>query len=403
MKASMHPTMKSTVLILVAAAVFGLAPAAFAQDKSGQEPLVRELLQRLDAQDAANAELRRRVAALEALHPPSAPLPPQEAPAAPDLADVEETAGRLEERMDALARINGYYDFEFFRDGQPGTVNEFRQHHMFLDFSKEYQKFRVMSELEFEYASLLQGGPGAQTADNRGEVSLEQTWAEYTASNALTVRAGFILTPTYWNVNHYANVTASTRMPLMVRNVFPESFVGVMGYGTKYWGGLGVGYTAYVSNGEGAQFGQHDDNSTKAVGGGLKFELPTHGVLDAFKFNFTGYADTPAQQTRTRTWGLESQVQRGSFELLFEFAERHAVEDRSGAYVQPSYRLTDRLKAFYRYDRLFTVHEGLTEANTWGVNLRPIEPVSLKFEFFRTTRPGTRSFNGIASSLAVAF
>jgi hypothetical protein len=392
--------------VFVAAAVLGIAPAALAQDAgtavslqvpaAAQDQVIQELLRRLDAQDAVNAELRRRVVALEALLPSTAPP-------APDLSTIQETGAHLEERLDALPRINGYYDFEYFKDGMPGSVNEFRQHHMFLDFSKEYQKFRVMSELEFEFATHMAAGPGASTDGDRGELSLEQTWAEYVASNELIVRAGFILTPTYWNVNHYANVTASTRMPLMVRTVFPESFVGVMGYGTKYLGNMGLGYTAYVSNGEGPQFGEHDDNSAKAIGGALKFDLPTRGALDSFKFNVTGYGDTPAHGTRTRTWGLESQARRGPFELLFEIARRRAVENRRGEYLQPSYRLTDRLMAFYRYDRLFTAADGETRANTWGVNVRPIPPVSLKFEFFRTNQRSTGGFNGIASSLAVAF
>lgn len=386
-----------------------MAPGVFAQEMSAtapsspaqvvaQEQLVRDLLQRLDAQDAANAELRRRVTALEALLPPSAPAPPQAA--ALDPASAQEALVHLEERVDALPRINGFYDFEYFKEALPGTFNEFRQHHVFLDFSKEYRKFRVMSEVEFEYATHLGGPPGEPT---RGELSVEQTWAEYVASNALTVRAGFILTPNYWNVNHYASVTTSTRQPLMVRNVFPESFVGIMAYGTKYSGDLGVGYTAYVSNGEGTQFGEHDDNSAKAVGGALKFDLPTRGLLDTITFNVTGYSDTPAHGKRTRTWGLESQARRGPFELLFEFAHRRAVEDRRGEYVQPSYRLTDKLMAFYRYDRLFTALEGETQANTWGINFLPAAPIRLKFEFFRSRPPGTRGFNGVASSLAVAF
>jgi hypothetical protein len=406
--------MRSTIRILVAAAVLGLAPATFAQDTSstasgdlaqtsaGQDQVIRDLLQRLDAQDAVNAELRRRVTALEALLPPSSSsTTPSLSPL--DLAAVEETDRHLEERLDALPKITGYYDFEFFKDGLPGTFNEFRLHHMFLDFFKEYQKFRVMSEIEFEFATHMTAGPGGPSKGDRGELSLEQTWAEYVASNALTVRAGFILTPNYWNVNHYANVTASTQIPLMVRNVFPESFVGVMGYGAKYWGNLGIGYTAQVGNGEGAQFGERDDNSSKAVGGSLKFTLPTRGALDTFKLNVLGYVDTPAHQKQTRTWGLESQAQRGPFELLFELARRRAAEDRSGEYVQPSYRLTDKLMAFYRYDRFFVAGEGTRHSNTWGVSLHPIAPVALKFEFFRSRQPNGLSFNGVASSLAVAF
>ena len=41
---------------------------------------------------------------------------------------------------------------------------------------------------------------------------------------------------------------------------------GVMAYGMKYRNNLGVGYTAYVSNGQGVDFGERDDNSAKAVG-----------------------------------------------------------------------------------------------------------------------------------------
>ena len=217
---------------------------------------------------------------------------------------VDEPTVRLEERLDAMPRINGYYDFEYSKDDAPDTFNGFRQHRVFLDFFKEYRKFRVMSEVEFESAALVSGGRTGLDEPERGKVSVEQTWAEYAHSDALTLRAGFILTPNYWNVNAYANVTASTRMPLIVRNLFPESFVGVMAYGTKYWDNLGVGYTAYVSNGQGVDLANSDDNGAKAVGGVLGFELPTRGVFKTLKINATGYADTPAEGKRTRTWGL---------------------------------------------------------------------------------------------------
>jgi hypothetical protein len=95
------PFFTKPVRILVAAAALGLSQAAFAQDQGpaapsseralvGQEQLVRELLQRLDAQDAANAELRRRVAALEALLPMSASAAPPQETSAPALATVDE-------------------------------------------------------------------------------------------------------------------------------------------------------------------------------------------------------------------------------------------------------------------------------------------------------------------------
>jgi hypothetical protein len=159
-----------------------------------------------------------------------------------------------------------------------------------------------------------------------------------------------------------------------------------------------------VSYGESAAFAQHDDNEAKSVGGVLMFNLPTRGLFDRAAIAVNGYADTPGEGERTRTWGLEAETHRGKFEMLLEFARRRAVEDRSGVYVQPSYRFTDRLTTFYRYDRLAVGLAGATEANTVGINVRPIPPVSLKFEYFRTRKAQSRTlFNGIASSLAVAF
>jgi len=377
-----------------------------------QDQIIRELLRRLDAQEAVNAELLRRLAALEAVQkgalPPAAtPAATPEAPPVPPieerLAAAEETAERNRGLIDAMPKLIGYYDFEFFREGEPGTFAEFRQHHVFLDVLKEYEKFRVLSEFEFEYAPLLDGRGGQQIREARGEVSIEQAWAEYTTSDAFILRAGFLLTPNYWNVNHYPNVIVSTRPPLMVRNVYPESWVGIMAYGAKYWGGFGLGYHVYAHNGESADSGRHDTNNAKAVGGVLTFDLPKHRLFDTFKIGVNGYVDTPANNLeRTRTWGLESQLRRGPFEVLAEFARRRAVENRSGVYLQPSYRVSSRWLAFYRYDRLFVDPAGETQANTLGANFRPIPSVSLKFEAYRTRRPA-RGFNGIASSFAVAF
>jgi phosphate-selective porin len=126
-------------------------------------------------------------------------------------------------------------------------------------------------------------------------------------------------------------------------------------------------------------------------------------LFETLRINATGYVDTPAEGKDTRTWGLESQARRGPFELLFEFADRRAADNGRGAYLQPSYRLTDRWTLFYRYDRLSTTLDGETQANTAGVHLRPITPVSLKFEFFSSTHSATRRFYGLATSFAVAF
>lgn len=414
--------MRRLARIVIGTAVLGFAASTSAAGQTAttpdaqgavqQEPLVRELLRRLEAQERINAELLRRVAELEAtrngqlpaatIAPPVGEAVRQPSSVEDRLAAVEETAGRLEERIDAAPKITGSYDFEFQREGLPGTVNEFRQHRLFLTFSKEYRRFRVLGEQEFEYAPNFRAATDTSLSAARGVISLEQAWAEFVASDALTLRAGLQFFPNYWNEREFPSMVLSTRRPLMVQNVYPEALVGVMGYGVKYRGELGVGYHAYIGNSQGSQFGQHDTNSTKAVGGALTIDLPTRGLFDHLSVGANGYFDPAPVGESTRTWGAESQAERGPFELLFEAARRRAAQNRSGVYIQPSYRLTNRLTGFYRYDRLSQDPTGATIANNVGLNLR-VQPAWLKFEVFRTTPPGTRGFNGIASSLTILF
>jgi hypothetical protein len=105
--------------------------------------------------------------------------------------------------------------------------------------------------------------------------------------------------------------------------------------------------------------GQQDDNSAKAVGGALTFELPTHRVLGTFKFNVSGYV-TP--------------------------------------------RLTRSGRARGAYDRLSTADEGQTQASTVGVNVWPITPVrssnGLGFQDVEPTR-SLRRFGRIASRISL--
>ena len=386
----------------------GAAPAA-AQHGDPQSVLISRLMERLAAQEALNRALLERVAAMElsltALaggdRAPRLATSQEQPSRALELDDAIE---RIEERVDALPRITGYYDFEFFKEGRPGTFGEFRQHHVYLDFAREYGRFRVLSQVEFEYgATLAASGDNTTLSDARGEIAIEQAWAEYAASETLTLRGGVLLLPNYWNVNHLPHGILPTRRPLMVRNVFTETLVGFSAYGTKYWGTFGLGYDAYVGNGESLNGARRDDNSAKAVGGVMRVHIPTRGLFEDAAFAVQAYTDRPSTGRQTRTWGVESQAKGKKFEVLVEFARRRAEEDSSGYYVQPAYRITDRVAAFYRHDRLTMGRIKTTRADTAGVNLRPIPPVSLKFELFRAVEPGQAGYNGLATSIVMAF
>ena len=100
---------------------------------------------------------------------------------------------------------------------------------------------------------------------------------------------------------------------------------------------------------------------------------------------------------------LESQVRKGPWEVLTEFAMRAAEEDRTGFYLQPSYRFNERWTTFYRYDLLNINGEGEKQEHTIGLNYRPITDISLKLEFFYSSQPQDEDFNGVAASVAIRF
>ncbi|MDQ7088048.1 MAG: hypothetical protein Q9Q13_09420 [Acidobacteriota bacterium] len=204
-------------------------------------------------------------------------------------------------------------------------------------------------------------------------------------------------------MNHYPNVILSTRNPLLVHEIFPKSITGVMGYGSWYRRRFGLLYNAYIGNGSGAFSTKNDDNESKAVGGHLSFDLSPNRAIDRLRLGISGYTDNPAEGPRTRTVGYDAQFAMGRFSLLSEYARRHSAENRSGLYIQPSWRFDNRWATYLRYDRLDVSGSGRRTEYTWGLNFRPQPLVSLKFEIYRAEVPDEPAFFGIAPSVAMAF
>ncbi|MFQ5589819.1 MAG: hypothetical protein ACE5HE_01525 [Phycisphaerae bacterium] len=399
---------KSAVIVLALYGVCSLAASAQEQDVIGR------LRAELEAQRAVNSELLQRVAALEAsqtailekIQAVERAMPDEESVREERQALIEELRYDyfdLQERLNLLPTLSGYYDFVYTNDDREDSRGEFNQHWLSLHLTKEWANWRFFSEVEFEHGVLFEGEGGTALEEARGEVKLEQCWAEHVHSDLLTLRAGLILTPGYWNVNHYPNVVLSTARPLMVRSVFRESFVGLMAYGTSYWGDFGVTYRAYVGNGQSVYFTRHDDNEGKAVGAKVSFHIPTKGKLDQLDLGLHLYHESPSDEDRVLTWGLDAQLRKGPWEVLSELAAKDAEEDRTGFYLQPSYRFNERWAVFYRYDLLEIEHDDRTQEHTVGVNFRPIPEVSLKLEYFHSIHAEDDDYNGVTASIAVAF
>ena len=365
-----------------------------------QAALNRRLLERLDALEQRQAVTQ---SSLESLRASRATESADAENVVSMVEDLRSEYFALQDHLDALPALSGYYDFEYFNDDRADSPGEFRQHHVSLHLTREWEQWRLFTEVEFEFGTKFEGDGGLALEEARGEAKVEQAWGEYVHTDQLALRGGLILTPGYWNVNHYPNVVLSTRRPTMVREVFRESFVGLMAYGTKHWDDFGVTYHAYVGNGQSGYFTKHDDNEGKAVGGKLSFQLPTGGKFDSWDVGLNAYQESPAHDERVFAWGAETQLRHGPWELLAEFAIKHAADDATGLYVQPSYRFNPKCATFYRYDLLTKRHEGETQQHTLGVNFRPIPDVSLKLEYFYSRLSQGEDHSGVAASAAIHF
>jgi hypothetical protein len=315
----------------------------------------------------------------------------------------EEVAG-LKTDLEAEPTLNGYYDFEYRTDNAPDSPSTFHQHHLTIFVGAHRGPWRLLSEIEFEDGVNIE--VEHDTVAGSGAVNAENAWLERVFSDAFTVRTGKFLLPHYWNVNHYPNIVLSTNRPLMVRQVFPTDTTGLMAYGNRFRGRLGATWNVYVGNGE-SEAGE-DVNENKAAGAHLTVHLgellAPFVRLDVGGAVHSERTGTGAAQDAVDIWGVDAQFNTHRVEVLFEYGSRKADRNREGLYVQPSLKVADTVRVFYRYDRLDTGALA-QERHTVGVNVQPRPDVALKLEV-NTNRfddPSDRDYEQVAASVALFF
>ena len=169
---------------------------------------------------------------------------------------------------------------------------------------KPINKFKVLTEIRFVYAPeniaetqdpvylMLPDGvtpygvtmtdvytdvnfldPGNAFSYKYHTIRIERAWAEYNYSQNINLRFGKWVTPFgIWNVDHGLPVILSPRIPYSMV-LLTESQVGIQFYGKYYFPNGDLNYAAYISNGDGQMFETFDQNSNKALGGHLNYQL----------------------------------------------------------------------------------------------------------------------------------
>ena len=160
-------------------------------------------------------------------------------------------------------------------------------------------------------------------------------------------------------------------------------------------GERGVSYILYGGVDQQSEFQETtqavETERAQVVGGKFTVHLPSREFFSAFDVAFHRLHQVDRGGKPDEMYGVELQLRKSRFEVLGEFD--HASLDlvngvrshiRQGYYVQPSYRITPKLFAVVRYDRLnrnsFYADQNSLARQSAGLTYRPIPSVSLKIE-----------------------
>lgn len=292
--------------------------------------------------------------------------------------------------------LNGYFSSRFTRLSSPGAVPDTEQQTVSLLIDKTVENWQFHTELEFEYGPDFTTFRTPQGPDST-DIGIENAWVDYTYKDLFHVKAGIVLTPTYWALHHYPSIALSVQNPLIHEQIFPKSIVAAMAHGSHYFEKGGFDYSVYAGAGFDFRDPQVQQDGRGAMGGTFLAHVPTGRIFDVFDAGVQYYRDKPAPGDRQQIYGFENRIEKGPFEFLGEMAHASIGPQngtrrlfRQGYYLEPAWRLRKRYHAYYRYDWLKLdsrdITRPFTDEHTLGLNFRPVPTLSLKLEW-NSARP----------------
>jgi hypothetical protein len=317
--------------------------------------------------------------------------------------------------------VAGYVSFRYLNDDALQDHSFYREYSASLFLSKTVGRWRFHTEFN---------GTTAPEYDSDGihlfpprpslSVKLDSGFVNFNARDWLQIQAGMLFIPTYWRTHRYQSTTLSVDEPLIDQNIFPTALKGGAVYGDKYWKDGGLSYIVYGGVDLQSQYqertGDSETEQSRVVGGKLTFHVPNRTFFRTLDIAFHRLHRFGGDDKPDDIYGAELQLSKGRFEVLGEFD--HASLDfvhglrtyfRQGYYVQPSIRITPRLFATARYDRLdrdsrYADQKNLA-AESAGVVFRPVPKISIKVEGNRYEPQGSAApaYYGATTSLVWFF
>lgn len=311
-----------------------------------------------------------------------------------------------------IINISGYYNFSFTQDDKKDSPSHFSMHELTFFFQRQIYDFNLFAEVAFENAPVFEGEGDVVTGS--GEIFVEQAWIEYLYHPLINLRVGLMLTPETWNLQHYPTTTYSSTRPLLLAQIFPRDFVGVVLYGDSenlIDDNFGLAYQVYISNGPGHNKGKNDDNENKVIGGKFTAHLPSSGLLDLFDLSGNLYYGKNEDKDYDFLWNVELQAEAQGFAVHVEYAQGRrdfaasgvATRRNYGGFVELAYTFWDKYSLFTRLEILDLDRRALdhTKRIVAGVRYKILPEISVKAEYFREWHRDAdeENFNGFALSI----
>ncbi len=325
----------------------------------------------------------------------------------------------------ANTTIGGYGELHYnnLNNQRSGGENkdEMDFHRFVLFFGHEFSEdIRLFSELELEHS--ISGD------DQNGEVELEQAYIEFDLNEQYSTKAGLFLMPVgILNETHEPTTFYGVERNPVEKNIVP----------TTWWEGgallnakVGNGFTFDLAATSGLKT---DDYSVR--GGRQKVSK-----ADASDFAFTGralwrgvpgvelgltgqfqenIAEDGMDRTQATLFEAHTVLRKGPYglralyarwDLNSDGAEAEGKDEQYGYYIEPSYRVNEKLGLFARYNEWNNADgKDATMDNEYqqydmGFNYWPHQNVVLKFDYQNQETPtGKDEFDGFNLGLGYHF
>lgn len=323
---------------------------------------------------------------------------------------------------------HGYLTFEaeISNKDSVGERGTFDLHHLNIigNFLLD-SKTRVFGEIEWEHG--IDTEAEGQNGKGIGFVRVERAWFEVVLSDQLAFRLGKFLTPygIYNEIHDAAPAYDTSILPTSIYGQHENPFgqqqrfyakfsIGIQALGKLEFGGLGLDYQAFVSNGRGSKPFEQDDNGNKGIGFRLESDIAAAGL----KLGYSLYTDRNGLANNTRqtshAWDVRFEHKRwrlsGEVALSRLGRGKAAAHDQvaNAGYGELAYHLFRRQTVLVRYD-IFDADRrrsgDLEKDLTLGMSIQASQKVVVKSEvhFLHAENAARQDFVLAIASLAVVF